>query len=167
MRWITHEAIGVTAYSIASLAYSTNNVEDKLVLLSIIPVAYFTSRLPDIIDNLFSFEHRTFSHSLLCWLCVSAAFYSGLYGLGIWLDLKYLPFPISALIIAFSLAYILHIFADAFTDNGVNFLWPYNRSRPRKPIYRLWFYTQSKDLENKITAAVYLISSIIWFYKLR
>lgn len=164
MRWITHEAIGVTAYSIVSLAYSNHNTVNSLFLLSIIPVAYFTSRLPDVIDNLSGCKHRTFSHSIFCWLCVSGTFYLGLYGLGIWFDPKYLPFPISAIIIVFSLAYFLHILADAFTDNGVNFLWPYNRSKPRKPIYRLWFYTQSKDLENKITATAYFLSSTIWLF---
>ena len=110
------------------------------VQLSGVWIAMAASLVPDVDINL-GIPHQQATHSLVaCAITVA-----GCLALSV-------PFPwLTPWQFAWSLGYLLHVFADAFTDNGVQLLWPWRKGR-RKPIYRLWTHD---------TGAMYELALII------
>jgi membrane-bound metal-dependent hydrolase YbcI (DUF457 family) len=162
VRWKTHESIGVAGYSIlVASIYPAINVMSDGVLLSMSVIAYFASSLPDKIENLFDLPHRESAHSIVSTILGGLI----LFIIGVVLNLLlkkdnlYLSIPVIEL--SFLSGYLLHLLADSLTDNGIKWLWPYSQG-PRKPIYRLWYYSEGEIFEAYITLVGYIITSVIW-----
>lgn len=168
MRHVTHEAIGMAAYSIViNLVYNSKTLCQFLILLLLTPIVFITSKSPDKIDGKFKLPHREISHSITIWMLLSILV-TFLTLLCCWI-IGIMDFPIKAIVIAFSLSYLMHILADSFTDNGVRLLWPLNRHKPRRPIYRFWYYRDGEKYENYIRYTANILSLIIWisiFYQM-
>ncbi|MGC7872088.1 metal-dependent hydrolase [Desulfosporosinus sp. SYSU MS00001] len=161
VRFETHRSIGITSYSIIILLIlPVTTINQLFQLLIVIPITFVSSVLPDY-DNDFNIEHRGPTHSIFIWAFLSVLF-AGLVKLLYWyLNSLKLP-PILAPILAFSAPYFMHLIADSFTDNGVRLFWPYNMDKPRKPIFRLWYYSDGKMYEQLVSLGVNTLSLVLW-----
>ena len=162
MRHNTHKAIGMATYSIViNILYCSKTFSQYIILLLIMPIALISSKCPDKLENKFKLPHREISHSLTIWLFLSIVVSFFLYSL-LYKYIEQINFLVLPITIAFSLSYFMHIFADSFTDNGVQLLWPYKRNKARKPIYRLWYYSEGEKYERYITMTANVITLSIW-----
>ena len=101
LRWKTHQSIGIAAYTACvTLLYPTKTLDFNLWLMTMSPITYVSSILPDKLDDYFALPHRGISHTLVCSLSLSGFVCFLTFGLRGWSG-GIIPFPLFAPLIAF------------------------------------------------------------------
>lgn len=149
LRWRTHRAIGVSAYSLFLI--------QTLSVFNLIPAAlglvtsYSVSHLPDKLEDELSLKHRGPFHSI--------------WALAILLIVGFIVsflFPLSKLVVVGIITgYTFHIIADAFTDKGIYLLYP---TKKRFLIHSLWSYNSGENKEQLLSLILYLLTFATWAF---